>query len=64
MRTLAQMMVNCRVLLSPISCEIIFKLLKINYGIEDVILTEGEAIECYNSVMKQLKGKGITMDKL
>lgn len=40
------------------------KFLQICYGLADISISEGEAIELYVGIMKHLYGQGITMEHL
>jgi len=64
MKSIATMLLNCRVQLSPTMCDTYFKFMRVGFGIGDVDISDEEAVELYVGIHKFIHGKSITMDML
>jgi hypothetical protein len=64
MKSIATMLLNCRVQLSPTMCDTYFKFMRVGFGLGDVDISDEEAVELYVGIHKFIQGKSVTMDML
>ena len=64
MKRIQLILLNMKQNLEPACVETFIKVLRMTYGLGDVVISRGEAIELYVAIMKYLKGKDTTLQKL